>query len=133
MENRIIYNAIKTPDGTILSSKHVHDFVMYKDSKTGKEYGVDGGTQYLRRIGNTNECEDLSVNDDGKHSTRRQYLVWGKNYDKDMNRLPETEWVTIQDMTSDHIEAIIDGGYAANNKFYEDVFKEELKFRKKNK
>jgi len=29
MEERLIYNAIKTPDGMILHSKHSHDFVTH--------------------------------------------------------------------------------------------------------
>lgn len=31
MERVIIQNAIRTPDGTFLVSKHRHDFVSYKD------------------------------------------------------------------------------------------------------
>lgn len=130
--DRIIYNAIQTPDGTILISKHGHDMVMYTD-KNGKQYGVDGGQNYLRRLGDVNDCKELSVVDDGKHETRRQYLRWGVNYDKDMKRLPETDWRVIKDMATDHIQAIIDGNYATGNKYYKDMFKEELKFREKNK
>jgi hypothetical protein len=47
-----------------------------------------------------------------------------------MNRLPETVWNPIKDMTSEHIQAILDGGWAKSNPFYEEVFKEELNFRK---
>lgn len=53
MKNRILVNAIRTPDGTLLHSKHRHDCVIYKD-KNGKEYGVDGG--YSR---NNNFYEEL--------------------------------------------------------------------------
>lgn len=132
MHNRLIYNAIKTPDGTILESKHRHDFVTYKD-KNGNTYGVDGGLDYSRRIGYMEDCEDLSIYDDGTHETRRKYLFWGRSFDKDMNRLPVTEYITIQNMTTDHIQAIIDGGYSRNNSYYENLFKEELKFRENGK
>ena len=128
MENRIIYNAIKTPDGTILHSKHVHDFITYKD-KNGKQYGVDGGNNYLRRIGDISDIEDISVYDDNKHETRRKYLCWGRNFDKDMNRLPRTEWIPIKEMSTEHIQAIIDGGFAESNVYFNDIFKDELKFR----
>ena len=127
--NRILYNAIQTPDGTIIQSKHTHDYVTYID-KNGLEYMVDGGTSYLRRtVHEEAPHKELSIEDDGTHELRRSTLRWGRNYDKDMNRLPETEWVTIQDMNSEHIQAIIDGNYAAGNKYMEDIFKEELKYR----
>ena len=46
-----------------------------------------------------------------------------------MNRLPETVYTSIMNMTSEHIQAILDGGYANRNPFYKELFKEELKFR----
>lgn len=49
MKNRkIILNRIKTPDGTILTSYHRHDYVTHID-KNKREYMVDGGNDYLRR------------------------------------------------------------------------------------
>ena len=74
---------------------------------------------------------DTSIDDNGSHELRRQYLTWGSNYDKDMNELPKTIWNPIKDMTTDHIQAILDGGWVKNNTFYEELFKEELKFRNK--
>ena len=41
----------------------------------------------------------------------------------------ETIYNPIKDMTSDHIQAILDGGWTKNNQLYEELFKEELKFR----
>lgn len=56
--SNILKNAIKTPDGTIIESKHRHDFVSYTD-KNGKYYAVDGGLDYLRRLGD-NDYTELS-------------------------------------------------------------------------
>lgn len=47
-DRKILINQIRTPDGTILISRHRHDYVTYTD-KNGLEYMVDGGTAYLRR------------------------------------------------------------------------------------
>ena len=124
----ILVNKIQTPDGTILESKHRHDYVSHTDAN-GEYYMVDGGKDYLKRSINIIPAIDLTIEDDGTHELRRKYLTWGNNYDKDMNRLPETIYNPIMNMTSDHIQAILDGNWAKNNPFYEELFKEELKFR----
>jgi hypothetical protein len=127
---KYLYNAICTPDGTIIESLHRHDFVCHKD-KNGLTYCVDGGNDYLRR--NYHEkapYKELSIEDDGKFETRREYLKWGNNYDKDMNRLPKTIWKPIKELTTGHIEAILNGNYT-NNEIYLDTFKKELEWRKK--
>lgn len=36
----LLYNAIKCPDGTLLVSRHQHDFQMHRQ-KDGREYYVD--------------------------------------------------------------------------------------------
>lgn len=127
-EKRIIYNAIRTPDGTVLHSKHTHDFIKHKDAN-GKTYYIDGGNAYLGRIGDMSDIIDISKYDDGKHETRRRYLCWGKNFDKDMNRLPKTEWVYIMHMETGHIESILKGGYADKFPLMKSIFEEELKYR----
>lgn len=109
-----------------LESKHRYDFVKCRCGKLA----IDGGKNYSRTLFETVDgYTDTSIMDDGTHELRRQYLTWGNNYDKDMNRLPETVYNPIMNMTSDHIQTILDGGWAKNNPFYEELFKEELKFR----
>ncbi len=56
----IVKNSIKTPDGTEIISKHRHDMICHVDSTTGKEYCVDGGYDYLRRVG-PSDFEDTSI------------------------------------------------------------------------
>ena len=105
---------------------HGHDMSFCKCGKVS----ADGGANYLRRIGEQEDWKDTSIYDNGSHELRRENLRWGVNYDKDMNRLPNgTEWRLIKDLVTEHIQAILSGGYADNNSFYKGVFEEELKFR----
>jgi hypothetical protein len=46
-ENILVHNSIMTPDGTILVSRHRHDFVYHTD-KNGHRYCLDGGLDYIR-------------------------------------------------------------------------------------
>lgn len=109
-----------------IESKHRHDFIKCSCGKVA----VDGGKDYKRTMfTKLSDFTDTSIEDNGTHELRRKILSWGKNYDENMNRLPETEWVTIENMTSDHIQAILDGLWVENNPFYKELFEEELKFR----
>ena len=45
---KLIQNKWQTPDGTILISKHRHDYVEYTD-KNGDYYMIDGGNDYVRK------------------------------------------------------------------------------------
>lgn len=73
----ILANKIQTPDGTILTSHHTHDYVVYTD-KNGLEYMVDGGLDYLRR--NVHEeapYKELSVYDDDQFELIRKHFCRG--------------------------------------------------------
>ena len=126
--NNIVYNAIQTPDGTILQSKHRHDYVDYKD-KNGQYYSVDGGLEYLRRGYDKDDFTELSKTfKDCTLDDCTKHLNWGQNYDKDMNRLPKTIFKPICELTTDHIKSIINGNYCSNE-MYLHVFNYELNKR----
>lgn len=129
MEQRILLNRIRTPDKTVLTSFHRHDYVTHLD-KNGEEYMVDGGSSYLRRSLNTIPYEDLTVVDDGTHETRRENLHWGVNYTKEMARLPQTEFRPIKDLTTGHIEAILHNYGEVISEFYKEAFIQELSYRR---
>jgi len=46
--------------GDVITSNHVHDFVRCKCGAVA----VDGGDDYLRRIGNPEDMEELSMNEE---------------------------------------------------------------------
>lgn len=124
---KILKNSIKCNHcNDEIESKYRHDFVTCKCGKVS----VDGGKDYGRILfTELSDYTDTSIVDNGSHELRRQYITWGNNYDKDMNRLPETIYNPIKDMTTEHIQAILDGEWSKGNPFYEELFKEELKFR----
>ena len=59
MKHILIANRWRTPDGTLLESKHVHDYVYHQDAN-GEYYFIDGGHDYIRMSKNVipmkNEC-----------------------------------------------------------------------------
>lgn len=125
----ILRNAIQTPDGTILVSRHRHDYVNYVD-KNGHTYMVDGGLSYIRRnLVKDAPYKELSVYDDGTHETRRDVLEWGRNYNKEGKQLSKVEYVFIKDMDDDHIIKILNRDDLLISDLYREVFKDELKYR----
>ena len=133
----IIYNAIQTPDGTIISSDHRHDFVTHKD-KNGKTYGVDGGCEYLRRIGDVREdCKDLSMYlepwTSEFHEKARQVVKRGgrgKNGDQPLT------WVPICEMNDNWVLATIDynteRGMGIDKSWFTNLLHEEMHYRNAN-
>lgn len=98
----LIYNALRTPDGTILESRHRHDFRTHTDAN-GKHYMVDGGLAYERRSAHGDEVI-LSRYDDEPHDEQRQIITWG-SYGKE-GKSP-LRYIKIADMETDHIKAVL--------------------------
>lgn len=120
-KNMIVYNAVECLEcGDILHSKHRHDFQVCKCGKTG----CDGGLDYLKRMGNS--YKDLSLNSDSDHELIREKAKWGRNYDKDKNLLPQTEWILIKDIAQDHLETLLE--YTVSKPINK-IFLQEKKYR----
>jgi len=64
--------------------------------------------------------------------TPADVMYWGRNFDKNMVRLERTEWILIKDMTTDHIQAVLDGKYTKHT-VYLKAFNDELAKRKDDK
>lgn len=58
-----------------------------------------------------------------------EYMLWGVNFDKDMNRLPEIDYRFICDLDTGHIEAILDGNWTKHPRYIA-AFNDELNRRK---
>ena len=121
----LVYNAIRTPDGTILESRHRHDYVTYQD-KNGKEYMVDGGLEYTRRnVHAEAPYEELSVYTTDGHDRVREAVKWGTygiNGDQPLTH------ILLKDMNTEHIEACLEN-VPSMHPAYKESFKEELKLR----
>lgn len=122
---KLLLNRIRTPDGTILTSRGVHDYQEYTD-KNGRIYMVDGGNSYLRRnIHAAYPHEELSLYSTDPFERIREEFKWGtrgKGGDQPL------EWVKLKDLSTDHIKAIISTQYQIPEEMVE-VFRKELKTR----
>jgi len=119
----LIYNALKTPDGTIIESRHRHDYVTHTD-KNGKEYMIDGGLDYVRSSANGDE-EYLTVSMDDSHDKVREACKWG-TYGIDGDQ--PLSYKKLCDMDTAHIEAVLENVphiYPA----IKTAFETELQFR----
>ena len=120
----IIHSQLTTPDGTVLVSKHRHDFVSHKD-KNGKTYFLDGGTEYIRSSNNGDE-EFLTITDKSPHEQIREYLSWG-TYGKSGNE--PFHKILLKNLSDEHIQAIID--WVDNTNPTLPILKAEQQYREK--
>jgi len=129
-DKKIILNRIKTPDGTVLTSHHVHDFVCHVDAN-GKRYCVDGGNDYLKRSFETADYEDVSIYSDAPFEIIRENFHRGGR-GKLGNE--DVKWTPMNEMSDRWLDNCIiyneKGGQGDSlaNKLY----KQELEYRKNN-
>lgn len=129
---QIIRNAIRCPDGTVLKSKHRHDYVSH-EQKDGRTYSVDGGTAY-QKIGYTDkEYENLIVYVDDDISIVREYFMWLRQLDKDGVPLDVPELVYLKDITDEHLDVLIQWTSTGYVDSTHDVMVREKAFRNANK
>ena len=126
MEDGLVYNAIRTPDGTVLVSYNRHDYKTYIDAN-GHEYMVDGGLDYCRRnVVEEAPAEELTVHFSAGHDKVREVLSWGT---RGISGHEPLRYVTLCDMDTDHIKAIL-LNYALSPK-YKQSYETELALREK--
>ena len=124
MNNKtIIYNAIRTPDGTVLESNHRHDYKEHVDAN-GKTYMIDGGNDYIRCSANGDEVFLTVYLEDG-HDKVREYMKWGTRGKDGKQPL---RYVALKDMDTDHIQACLDTQYQMSER-YRTAMKNELNYR----
>lgn len=120
---KLILNRIRTPDGTILTSRNVHDYRCYKD-KNGGTYTNDGGVEYLRRSVNVIPWEELSLYSDDPFEILRENITWA-TYGKNGNE--PLHYKSVSNMSSNHINSILSQIKLAE--YMEELFQKEISFR----
>lgn len=105
-DRQLVRNAVLTPDGTILESTHRHDYKSHVDGLTDDVYAVDGGLDYVRRSSNKIPATPLDVYSDDPFEVVRLHLLWGTYGKSGGDKL---KLVRLCDMTTEHIQAVIDG------------------------
>ena len=125
MRNQLVANMIRTPDGTILHSKHRHDYVTHLD-ENGEEYMLDGGTDYIRSSINKEQAESLAVYTDDDHSVIREAFMWGT---RGLTGDQALIWKPLKDLEIDHINAILKTQTHIQD-WVRTIFENELEYRK---
>lgn len=95
-----------TPDGTTLVCKHRHDFQGYTDSLTKEYYAIDGGGYYYRCSQNETPAEITLITTDSPHEEQRKVQFW-KSYGKDGSLYPTGVYLSLEQMETEHIEAVL--------------------------
>lgn len=120
-ERKLLVNMIETPDGTLLQSKIQNDFVSHKD-KNGSVYFIDGGLSYRRIMGEN--WIDRALYEGDSHEELREHFKWGS---RGVNGGEPLKWITLKDMTNEHINAIIIEGHGAD--YVRELMKDEMQWR----
>lgn len=121
----ILLNRIRTPDGTVLTSYHRHDYRTHKDAN-GETYMVDGGTAYLRRNHCKEPYEELTVVLTDDHEVNRKAFHWGSR--GPMGDQP-VQYRPLCELSDDHIQAILETQPQIEGTYIEGLLAAELKYR----
>lgn len=120
----ILQNAIQNLEtGEIIKSTHVHDFVV-TSFKDNSYIAADGGTEYLRRVGNLKQKDvkwrELSLSDDYGFEAIKNMLVWGSRGKTSREKL---KYLLIKELELGHLKDIIYTQAQIKGTIYEKVIK----------
>ena len=129
-QRELLYNAIRCPDGTVIQSRHRHDYVEHTQAD-GSIYLVDGGLGYNSRYGGTNIelIELLQVYTDDPHEKIREVFEWGSYLDKEGNPLGVTIYRKLKDLEDGHVVALVKWTSDSYPTKINKVFVDEMRWR----
>lgn len=123
---QILLNRIKTPSGVLLTSRHLHDYVSYIEPD-GTMFAVDGGFDYLKRIGEG--YTEMSINSEDDWEIIRE------NFERGVS-LPDgsIKYKTLNTLSNTHLYNILE--YIKTQEFgvnrFTWVYEKEIKYRNSN-
>lgn len=123
----LLVSQIRTPDGTVLTSRFVHDYAEHRDAN-GELYFIDGGNMYQNTSWNKIPFTDISIYTDSPFEEIRENFMRG-TFDKNGNRL----WKPICECTDKHLENILiyNKEHCPNTpQWYNDIIIKEQEYRK---
>jgi len=101
---KVLVSGMICPDGTILYSRHRHDYKEHVDVITGEWMMIDGGTDYVKSSVNNVRAQYISLTTESPHVEIREHFGWG-TYGKD-GKEPLHE-ILLKDMETGHLEAVM--------------------------
>lgn len=104
IEPKVLVSGMICPDGTVLYSRHRHDYKEHVDAITGEWMMIDGGVDYVKSSVNNIRAEYISLTTESPHMEIREHFGWG-SYGKDGTE-PLHE-ILLKDMEDSHIEAVL--------------------------
>lgn len=108
MTHKLVANKWRTPDGTLLWSKHTHDFVAHND-KNGDYYFVDGGNDYIRMSLNKEPMVSECIYSDDPFELVRKRIFRGTFAIDRKKGFKRRAWMPISNMSDAHLcNCIID-------------------------
>jgi len=122
---KVLVSGMITPDGTILYSRHRHDYKEHVDAITGEWMMIDGGTDYVKSSVNNVRAQYISLTTESPHVEIREHFGWG-TYGKD-GKEPLHEMI-LKDMETVHIEAVLRTQTRLGPHITK-LFEDELEFR----
>ena len=125
---RLIRQALQTPDGTIIESRHRHHYLAHLDKVSGETYVVDGGLEYERQSINKVPAKSLSVYLEDGIEAVREAVTWGT---RGRGGREPVRLVKLCEMSNAHIEACLET-QPNMHPHYREAMQMELQYRSEN-
>lgn len=131
LKPKLIYNAIRCPDGTILESTYQWDYNQYMQ-EDGRAYSIDGGTDYQRITATDDEYVNLAVYSTDSIERIREVFKWTSQLDEDGNILDCPITRKLKDLEDSHVEALVEWTKEGYAEWVHDIMKREVEWRQAN-
>lgn len=107
IERSLLVNKIICPDGTVLESRHQHDFKRHMQADE-REYQIDGGLDYQRIVYSDKEFIDCTCYSDDPIEKVREHFKWCSRLDKYGDPLDKPVYTLLKDITDEHLQALVE-------------------------